>query len=387
MPNYTVQPGDTPILVALQHNLNISDLIITNNLPLPYLLFPGQTLTLPGFSPPDPPLAETVPLRPEPHLVQAGDTLFTIAGRYGVSIGAIVLVNDLPDPDTLQIGQSLLIPEGSLIPEPLEPPFSQITLSEPTIIQGRALVVKVRMSEPVSLSGMYEGQSVYFYNEGSDLWWGIVPIHALAEPNVYPISLVATTGDGTETTAFTNVTVVEGPYDVENIQLDASRGSLLTDDLIRQEYEMLIAIWQQVSPQPRWSGPFHFPVAGDPQITSLFGTRRSYNGSPATSFHGGTDFGGGSGTPIYAPAPGTVVLAQQLTLRGNAVVIDHGMGVYSGYWHQTQLAVIEGQEINTGDLIGYMGDTGLVTGPHLHWEIRLNGIAVEPMQWVQQSIP
>ena len=74
-------------------------------------------------------------------------------------------------------------------------------------------------------------------------------------------------------------------------------------------------------------------------------------------------------------------------MRGNAVVIDHGLGLFTGYWHQSQLAVTIGQEVKPGDLIGYLGDTGLVTGPHLHWEMRLNGIAVEPLQWVQQTIP
>jgi murein DD-endopeptidase MepM/ murein hydrolase activator NlpD len=82
-----------------------------------------------------------------------------------------------------------------------------------------------------------------------------------------------------------------------------------------------------------------------------------------------------------------VVLAEPLTVRGNAVLIDHGMGLYSGYWHQSKIVAQEGQEVQAGDLIGYVGDTGLVTGPHLHWEMRLNGIAVEPLQWVMQSIP
>ena len=89
----------------------------------------------------------------------------------------------------------------------------------------------------------------------------------------------------------------------------------------------------------------------------------------------------------FAPAAGTVVLANGLNVRGNAVLIDHGMGLFSGYWHQSQIAVQVGDELSAGDLIGYIGDTGLVTGPHLHWEIRLGGIAVEPLQWVQESIP
>jgi murein DD-endopeptidase MepM/ murein hydrolase activator NlpD len=122
-------------------------------------------------------------------------------------------------------------------------------------------------------------------------------------------------------------------------------------------------------------------------MTSNFGTRRSYNGSEVASFHAGADFGGDVGIPIYAPAAGKVVLAEKLMVRGNAVIIDHGLGLFSGYWHQNQLVVHVGQEVKPGDLIGFVGDTGLVTGPHLHWEIRLNGIAVEPLQWVQQVIP
>ena len=92
-------------------------------------------------------------------------------------------------------------------------------------------------------------------------------------------------------------------------------------------------------------------------------------------------------TPIYAPADGRVVLADELAVRGSAVLIDHGMGVFSGYWHQSGLAVEAGQMVQRGDLIGYVGDTGLVTGAHLHWEMRVGGIAVDPMQWTRTAFP
>jgi murein DD-endopeptidase MepM/ murein hydrolase activator NlpD len=68
-------------------------------------------------------------------------------------------------------------------------------------------------------------------------------------------------------------------------------------------------------------------------------------------------------------------------------LIDHGVGVFSGYWHQSNLAVRVGQDVQRGDLIGYVGDTGLVTGAHLHWEMRVGGIAVDPMQWTEMPIP
>jgi murein DD-endopeptidase MepM/ murein hydrolase activator NlpD len=256
------------------------------------------------------------------------------------------------------------------------------------IIQGRTLIIKVKLSAAASLSGNFEDRPLFFNNSGNGQFWTIVPIHALAEPRIYPLTLTARLADGTQVTTSTNIKVVEGPYGSENIQLDDQRGGLLDPELIRIEQEKLDNLWSQVSPQPRWTGSFWYPVAVDSlRITSNFGTRRNYNGSPTNGFHSGTDFGGEVGMPIYAPAAGTVVLAERLAVRGNVVLLDHGLGLFSGYWHQSELAVVAGQEVKRGNLIGFTGDTGLVTGPHLHWELRLNGIAVDPLQWVQREIP
>jgi murein DD-endopeptidase MepM/ murein hydrolase activator NlpD len=148
----------------------------------------------------------------------------------------------------------------------------------------------------------------------------------------------------------------------------------------------MVDLWSQVGPRPLWEGTFGLPIASN-RVTSPFGTRRSYNNGPVGGFHTGTDFGAGNGTPIYAPAAGRVALAEELVVRGNSVLIDHGLGVFSGYWHQSDLAVQEGQTVQPGDPIGYVGDTGLVTGNHLHWEMRVGGIAVDPMQWTEMAVP
>jgi murein DD-endopeptidase MepM/ murein hydrolase activator NlpD len=388
---YTVQPGDGLIDLALRYNLRLAELILTNNLQNPNLIFPGQTLVLPGV-PAEPSAPSPEPAAPAEqfHTVQPGETLFLIAQRYGVAMGTIILDNNLVNPDVIQVGQTLRIPTGPPpTPAALPPPFSSIELSEPTIIQGRTLVVKVSLSNPeATLSGTFENRPLIFAPNQDGLFWTLIAIHALAAPAVYPITLTATLPDGTIATTFQTVTVIDGPYGTENIQLDESRGALLDAELIRLEQEKLTAVWSQLSLRPRWEGSFGYPVdPGSLRLTSYFGTRRSYNSSPAESFHGGTDFGGEIGLPIYAPAAGRVVLAEPLTVRGQAVLLDHGLGLFSGYWHLSQIAVAEGQEVERGDLIGYLGNTGLVTGPHLHWEIRLQGIAVEPLQWVQQTIP
>ncbi len=396
---YTVQPGDTLTTIAFKHNLRRADIILANDLAARAYIYPGQALRLPGIPAPTPtplPTATATPpptatpvismtLAEQPHTVQPGETVYSIATQYGVPMGSLVLVNGLANADDLQPGQTLQIPLGNLpTPGAVTPPFAAVSLSEPAIIQGRTLVVYVTLSEPAALSGSFEGQPLTFNNGPNGQLWAITAMHALLPPNRYPVILTATRPDGSAVTRVETVEVLEGPYGSEAIVLDAERSALLDAELLATERQTLLNLWTRVTPRPHWSGAFGFPTAGD--ITSYFGTRRTYNTSQELSFHSGTDFGG-FGTPIYAPAAGTVVLAKPLTVRGNAVVIDHGLGLYSGYWHQNELAVVEGQQVQTGDLIGYIGNTGLVTGPHLHWELRLNGIAVNPLQWIQETIP
>jgi murein DD-endopeptidase MepM/ murein hydrolase activator NlpD len=121
-------------------------------------------------------------------------------------------------------------------------------------------------------------------------------------------------------------------------------------------------------------------------VTSQFGTRRSYNGGPYNQWHAGTDFAAMPGSPIYAPAGGVVVLAETLHVRGNATIIDHGQGIYTGYWHQTEIMVKVGDIITQGQVIGLVGSTGRATGPHLHWEMFVGGVQVDPLQWTRQNL-
>ncbi len=403
---YTVQPGDTLMRIALRYNLRLTDLILANHLLNQNLIYPGQQLILPGIAanptlppPIEPSLNEstqpstfnlqpsTFNLQPSTHMVQPGETLFAIATAYGLTVEALMQANNLVNPNLIQTGQTLRLPGG--LPSTVETwpaPFTTIELSEPVISQGRTLVIKVNLADSATLSGQFEGRPIFFNQTGPGQFWGITPLHAMEPPNTYPISLTATQPDGSQTTATPNVSVVEGPYGQENIQLDQEHSQLLNADLIQQEQQTLAGYWSQVSPRPRWDGPFGYPLESV-RLTSYFGTRRTYNESVEISFHGGLDFGGETGTPVYTPAAGRVAMAQPLVIRGNAVLIDHGLGLFSGYWHLNQIAVAEGQEVQRGDLIGYLGGTGLATGPHLHWEMRLNGIAVEPLQWVQQVIP
>jgi murein DD-endopeptidase MepM/ murein hydrolase activator NlpD len=126
------------------------------------------------------------------------------------------------------------------------------------------------------------------------------------------------------------------------------------------------------------------PVPGVPG--SNFGSRSIFNGEERAP-HAGVDFRGATGTPVRAPAGGRVVLAEDLFFTGQTVVIDHGLGLYSLLAHLSRLDVAPGQAVAQGDTVGLLGATGRVTGPHLHWTVRLNGARVDPLRVVALLAP
>ena len=122
-------------------------------------------------------------------------------------------------------------------------------------------------------------------------------------------------------------------------------------------------------------------------INAPFGQRRAYNAEPPYETHEGVDYDAARGTPVYAPAAGTVVLARLLELRGNTLIVDHGAGVFTLYAHLSAFKVAVGQTVQRGDLIALVGSTGNALGPHLHWEVHVAGPAVEPQEWLDRGWP
>jgi len=155
------------------------------------------------------------------------------------------------------------------------------------------------------------------------------------------------------------------------------------------ESELWASLGIPVTPEKLWNGLFANPV--QPELkncwTSLFGTRRSYNRSDYDFFHGGLDFCGQVGTQLYAVAPGKIVYTGSLTVRGMVTVIDRGWGVYTAYNHQSQILVKPGDLVQSGQLIGLGGATGRTTGPHLHWEVWVGGVQVNPADWLAHAYP
>ena len=170
-----------------------------------------------------------------------------------------------------------------------------------------------------------------------------------------------------------------------NIPAEVSQPILSQAETVKAETARTNELFSEVTPAgwtPR--DRFRLPLEDDSPRTSPYGSRRTYGNSPAITAHAGEDFSAAPGTPVFAPAAGTVVLAESLFVRGNAVVLDHGGGVYTGYWHLSELNVKAGEQVARGQRLGAVGSTGLSTGAHLHWEMRVGGLPVDPLQWVEQ---
>jgi murein DD-endopeptidase MepM/ murein hydrolase activator NlpD len=205
-----------------------------------------------------------------------------------------------------------------------------------------------------------------------------------------PIIVSASDAVGNVASVTATLTVTRFVFPVEDVRQEAiaipsDRVGLLAPEIANAEAETLGKVFGSVRPARLWEGLFLVPAPGEE--TSPFAIRRSYNGGPLGSFHAGVDLGMKSGTAVVAANSGVVVLAEPLRVRGNAIIIDHGLGLFTAYYHLSQIQVRVGQLVKKGDRIGYSGDTGLSTGPHLHWEMRVGGEPVDPWEWTRRVIP
>ncbi|MDZ7818517.1 MAG: M23 family metallopeptidase [Aliarcobacter sp.] len=173
--------------------------------------------------------------------------------------------------------------------------------------------------------------------------------------------------------------VIDGNYksEVINVKPSIFKPDKSQEQRTKQEYEEAMKIYNSISSKIYWSEDFIYPL--NSPITSEFGTKRIYNGE-LKSYHGGTDFKAKDNTPIIASNSGIIKIAANRFYAGNSIVIDHGHGVYSCYFHLNKMNFKVGDFINKGEILGLSGSTGRITGPHLHFTFRINGIQVNPLQ-------
>lgn len=263
-------------------------------------------------------------------------------------------------------------------PSPAAAPLL-LDLRPASVGQGETMLVWVHAPGAFSVTLQLRDGSFALLSEG-EIFWVVVgmPLDAALGDDELTVTARNAGGELIEavTEAFEVVTV-ERPVDY--ITLTEEEASVLTAEAAEEERRLRETFFAAFDRGRRWSTFFRLPAEG--VTTSEFGQGRSYNGGPVGSFHTGMDIAAAEGTAVLASGPARVAWVGEMPIRGISVILDHGAGVKTGYHHLSAALVEEGDLVESGQPIGEMGETGLATGPHLHWELTVWGVNVNPLAW------
>jgi murein DD-endopeptidase MepM/ murein hydrolase activator NlpD len=263
-------------------------------------------------------------------------------------------------------------------------------LSSPLASQGSLLLVELKSARPLAeVKGDWDGKSVPFWqeNDRQAVHAAILGVDLEKAPGRYELKVTAQKAAGQKIVCSARIAVKAGKFATESLQVGKKFVEPNPEQVKRanEERDRLREIFDRVTPERLWNGRFRVPLDG---VTSgsNFGKRRILNGNPGSP-HGGVDLPGMTGTPVHATQRGKVVLAEELFFAGNAVVLDHGLGIYTLYGHLSEIDVKVGDTLETGTVLGKVGATGRVTGPHLHWGLTVERARVNPLQLVHLPGP
>jgi murein DD-endopeptidase MepM/ murein hydrolase activator NlpD len=262
--------------------------------------------------------------------------------------------------------------------------FSQspIHLSSNRIGQGDLCLIRIRVEGEKPPVVIWQGKEVLLAaNPQRTAWYGYLVADLTAKPGHYKV-LVRMAGSGTEKQL--ELEICEKNYGVRRLTLPQNMVDLDSQALKRakKESKRMKGLWEAKPSAPLWSGPFIRPVPGE--VVGAFGQRSIINNQPRSP-HSGVDLKSERGAPVKAINRGQVVLTGDHFFTGLTVVIDHGGGILSMYFHLNRIDVQKGEKVTKGHIIGLVGSTGRATGPHLHWGIRINGDRIDPLRLVVLS--
>jgi murein DD-endopeptidase MepM/ murein hydrolase activator NlpD len=246
--------------------------------------------------------------------------------------------------------------------------------------QGEAYLV--RASGPgsfQSIHGKFEGKRFSLDpGEKRGAYEGLIGIDLDSKPARNEMKLRATGGDGQVYSKALWLKVEKSDFAVQKLSLPKSMVDLdpQTLERVNQESKRVRDLFQGVREERLWKGPFIRPLGGE--VSGAFGVRRIINGQTKNP-HSGIDLQAEAGTPVSACNSGIIVLVDELFFSGKTVILDHGWGLYSMYFHLSGAEVAAGDSLRTGDILGRVGSTGRSTGPHLHWGMIIRGSRVDPL--------
>lgn len=360
---HTLQLGEEIGCLAKRSGMDVSTIAAANQLLNPTLLGAGQTFSLP------PSASHTLVA------AHAGDTPLTLAVKRNLPLWDVLRLN----PEPLYAGKGVRLP-GEGVETCLPYPLAALAVSPQPVTRGRTALLVFETAEPAACEISYLDQTEPCYPLDDSHLYALVGLSALMDPGVYMVK-IAVQADGLETAFTMPLNVSAGRYGFQYIDPPPSLSKLMDPDLMQGELDYL-AIWRAIrTPERTWELPLAFPLQYQVPVSANYGDRRSYGGM-VNGYHSGVDYRAWGGMRVLAPADGVVLLAERLEARGNAVLIDHGGGLITGYWHLSRIDVEVGQHVQRGEAFALVGNTGLSTGAHLHWEMWVNGVSVDSSQWL-----
>jgi len=369
-PVHAVAPGDTWAALAMRYGVSQEQLQAANPHPNRYRQpVAGSTIQLPAEA------AERTGLLRRP----AG-SLLRLAVATNQNPWALARLNGVDDPLRPNFYRPIYVPATEGVPQDLPPGFASLELSQLPAVPGQAIGYRATASGVLSVTARLNASLMPSFVNG-DRVVGVGATGAFFYPGAPELSIQLPDAPlWAQPWQF-----APGSWDYDQLTLSGAAAEI-DQEAIRAEGERLYAIWSQVTNAPQWQEPFRYPIESYLQISSRYGARRSYNGGPYRTYHEGVDFAAYGGTPVYAAARGTVVLAEILYVRGGAVLIDHGLGIYTGYYHMSEVHVTPGQVVEAGDQVGEVGSLGLSTGNHLHWDLLAAATWVDAAAWEAQDM-
>ena len=270
-------------------------------------------------------------------------------------------------------------------------PQLALTIVPESPAQGDVIIVRAQTSAATaadSMVGTLGQQTLRFVRDNAGKGPGLIAlsgIDPLRPAGDYPIAVSATLNSGALISTVTWITVRDAGFITESVAITKALANTLDPVVSADEEALVRAVYAQFTPEQQWRGPFRPPLKG--KILSGYGNHRIYNGADLGTYHAGIDFYGLKGRPVTAAAAGTVVLVKRLVVRGNMIVIDHGRGVFTSYAHLSKTLVKPGDAVAAGRKIGEVGSTGRSQGNHLHFEIAVGGVSIEPSYWLSRTLP
>ena len=276
-----------------------------------------------------------------------------------------------------------LLGSSAVVAQSDRPATITFTHKERSLKPGEVILLKARSTRPLKALKVeaFDHEFPAFDDSGGLKWSALIGIDLSTKPGRYRLKMTGVDRDGKSVVAGRILSISTKRFPTRRLAVDEKFVTPPADVTARIEEEgkRVKEIFASVTPDKFWSGPFRVPVPGE--VISAFGKRNIYNNKPRSP-HSGTDFRGKIGTPIRAPNAGRIVLAEDLYYSGKTVIVDHGFGLYSYLGHMSEFSVKEGDRIKAGEILGKVGATGRVTGPHLHWTVRLMTTLIDPMSLV-----